>query len=285
MCSWPDGEKYEGEWHEGVPNGLGSSVLSAGDRFHGEWRHGGRDGFGKLDCECFQYRGGFEAGQFSRFGKLVSGAEGESRYEGGFREGKKWGWGHVQFATAWYRGFFRDDALHGPCTEAVLLDGAWQKCNSRYRHGALLWRSPILDNKKSGNPSELFLAEEQRKKLAFGHPPTISIQCVTLGEHRTYIGQTVEGKADGLGIESVELEDGTVELYAGRFCDGVRHGYGVVLRGVGDFFVGSFEDGLQHGVGFDLSQDTYYVGEMQVSACRATVEGGSDKKHIALEFS
>ena len=236
MCSWPDGEKYEGEWHEGVPNGLGSSVLSAGDRFHGEWRHGGRDGFGKLDCECFQYRGGFEAGQFSRFGKLVSGAEGESRYEGGFREGKKWGWGHVQFATAWYRGFFRDDALHGPCTEAVLLDGAWQKCNSRYRHGALLWRSPILDNKKSGNPSELFLAEEQRKKLAFGHPPTISIQCVTLGEHRTYIGQTVEGKADGLGIESVELEDGTVELYAGRFCDGVRHGYGVVLRGVGDVF-------------------------------------------------
>ena len=96
----------------------------------------------------------------------------------------------------------------------------------------------------------------------------------------------MEGKADGLGIESVELEDGTVEkLYAGRFCDGVRHGYGVVLRGVGDFFVGSFEDGLQHGVGFDLSQDTYYVGEMQVSACRATVEGGSDKKHIALEFS
>ena len=47
----------------------------------------------------------------------------------------------------------------------------------------------------------------------------------------------MEGKADGLGIESVELEDGTVEkLYAGRFCDGVRHGYGVVLRGVGDFF-------------------------------------------------
>jgi len=73
-----------------------------------------------------------------------------------------------------------------------------------------------------------------------------------------------------LGIESVELEDGTCELYAGRFCDGARHGHGVVLRGAGDFYVGGFEDGLPHGVGFDLSQDMYYTGEMQVSARKAT---------------
>jgi hypothetical protein len=271
VCSWPDGEKYEGEWHDGVPNGLGSTVLPAGDRFHGEWRHGARDGFGKLDCEFLQYRGGFEAGLFSRFGRMMSGADGESRYDGSFRKGKKWGWGHAQFPTAWYRGFFRDDALHGPCTEAVLVEGTWYECDSRYRNGKLLWRR-LVDNKKAGNPSDVLAREEQRKKLFFGHPPTVSILCVKLGEDRTYIGQTVEGKADGLGIESVELEDGTCELYAGRFCDGARHGYGVVLRGVGDFYIGSFEDGLPHGVGFDLSQDMYYAGEMQVSARKAIVK-------------
>jgi hypothetical protein len=92
----------------------------------------------------------------------------------------------------------------------------------------------------------------------------------------------VEGKADGLGIESVELEDGTCELYAGRFCDGARHGHGIVLRGVGDFYVGSFEDGLPHGIGFDLSQDMYYAGEMQVNECS---QGDSKNKHFATTLN
>ena len=283
VCSWPDGEKYEGEWHDGVPNGLGSSIVQCGDRYYGEWRNGTRDGFGMLDCENLQYRGGFEAGSFSRYGKLVFGTNGESRYDGYFLEGKKWGWGYAEFETVRCRGCFCNDMPHGLFTESVLLEGSWYECQSQYLRGKLLWRKPrpeqVLDNEpgilaKHVHQKKLSYvrgncSHEEGKFEFFDCIPQRSVRVINLGENRRYIGEVhigeEKGKIDGLGIESFEMDDGTCELYAGRFCDGVRQGHGILLRGPGDFYTGSFQDGKPHGIGFDLTLESYYAGEMQVS--------------------
>ena len=33
-----DGARYEGEWHDGKPNGLGKLLLENGDTYEGEWK-------------------------------------------------------------------------------------------------------------------------------------------------------------------------------------------------------------------------------------------------------
>lgn len=226
-----------------------------------------RDGYGRLDSETFQFRGGFEAGSFSRYGRLISGMNGECRYDGWFREGQKWGWGHAQFPSVRYNGYFREDMPHGTVSESVLLDGRWHECEAKYQHGKLVWRTPA-PLASSEIASEFVVVQSQRKKLFAGVEPQRNVSVVILGDRRRYIGETENGKIEGLGIESVEKADGTCELYAGQFSQGVRRGHGILLRGVGDFYVGVFDDGLPHGAGFDLSHDKYYAGEMQVAvAC------------------
>lgn len=237
--------------------------MPSGDRYRGEWRSGTRDGYGSLDCENFQYRGGFEAGSFSRYGRLISGTNGECRYDGCFREGKKWGWGCAHFESVRYCGQFRDDVPHGKLTESVLIDERWYECEARYRHGKIVWRTP-LPIAASKNASNFHAVQAERKKLFVGVESLREIKVLVLSEMHRYIGETEDGEIQGLGVESVEMEDGTCELYAGQFCDGVRQGHGIVMRGVGDFYVGMFQDGLPHGTGFDLSHSRYYAGEMQV---------------------
>lgn len=250
-----------------MPNGLGDSVLPVGDLFQGSWRDGMRDGFGKLDGEYLQYRGGFEAGHFTGYGKLVHGQESESRYQGWFQGGKKSGWGHANFETLKCRGYFQDDVPHGHCTESVLLEGVWHECRAQYWHGNPVWRRVVGPANIKGSAAQVVAAHASRLKLEHGSQPQSTVEAVLVEGHRTYIGETIKSKIEGLGIESVEIEDGTCELYAGRFCNGVRQGHGVILRAVGDFYIGSFENGQPHGIGFDLSRDMYYAGEMQVSAC------------------
>ena len=286
VCSWPDGEMYEGEWHDGVPHGLGKSLLPTGDQYRGEWRSGARDGFGKLDFATARYRGGFEAGSFSRYGKLTCGIQDKVVYEGWFHKGKKEGWGHLQCKSAQYWGYFQNDVLHGVCSESVLLerDGAWHECRSRYHQGRLLWREPVVkastcieatSPRDSFEDSEEMLVRQNAEqnlisdamfaeaKLTYGRVPVLSIEVISFDDNCWYLGETIDGGIDGLGIESVEREDGSSHLYVGRFCDGVRHGHGLLIRGIGNFYLGSFQHGAPHGIGFDLSHDMYYMGEVQ----------------------
>lgn len=154
---------------------------------------------------------------------------------------------------------------HGTHTESLLIDGRWYECEAKYQQGKLVWRTP-LPVAASSNASDFLAVQIQRKKLFFGIESQRNFNVIFQGDRHWYIGETEDGEIEGLGIESVEMEDGTCELYAGQFCQGVRRGHGIILRGVGDFYVGHFDDGLPHGAGFDLSHDRYYAGEMQVSA-------------------
>ena len=44
--SYPDGEKYFGEWKDGKLNGYGTKIWSDGSKYVGEWKDGNFNGYG-----------------------------------------------------------------------------------------------------------------------------------------------------------------------------------------------------------------------------------------------
>jgi hypothetical protein len=44
--TWPNGDKYEGAWKDGLPNGQGRCTWSNGDKYVGEFKDGALDGQG-----------------------------------------------------------------------------------------------------------------------------------------------------------------------------------------------------------------------------------------------
>jgi hypothetical protein len=48
VITWPDGRKYEGEYHEDKKNGMGTFTWADGKRYVGNWKKGKQHGRGKL---------------------------------------------------------------------------------------------------------------------------------------------------------------------------------------------------------------------------------------------
>jgi hypothetical protein len=234
-------------------------------------------------------------GLFSRYGELDCTANDGATYsyKGWFREGKKCGWGHARSKTTEYSGYFREDVLDGPCTESVCVNGVWSAFKAHYSNGTILSRWPATgrnlvresvrppsrgsdaSHAQGGEESGKSELETMRDGAAQqeANIAVTQVQVMAVGPGHWYLGQTRDGRMDGLGVESVELEDGRVELYAGGFCAGVRQGHGVLLRALGHMFVGSFENGDPEGLGFDLVSDVFYFGEMKVITCMHSRNG------------
>jgi hypothetical protein len=48
MFVWHFGDRYEGEYRNGKPNGKGTYTWKDGSKYEGEWRHGKKHGKGKF---------------------------------------------------------------------------------------------------------------------------------------------------------------------------------------------------------------------------------------------
>lgn len=46
VFTWPNGDKYEGDWQDDKPHGRGVETLTDGERYEGEWQDGKRHGQG-----------------------------------------------------------------------------------------------------------------------------------------------------------------------------------------------------------------------------------------------
>lgn len=108
---WPNGNRYEGEWHENKRQGLGIMWYGNKDLFHGEFRDGRKHGAGVYKFfNGTTYEGHWEKGRLHGFVK-VSYCNGD-RFEGQFFRGEKMGQGTmtyakghvVQFVGQWRRG-------------------------------------------------------------------------------------------------------------------------------------------------------------------------------------
>ena len=47
--TWPNGDKYDGEWFNDCINGKGTMTWENGDKYTGEWLNEMRNGFGIME--------------------------------------------------------------------------------------------------------------------------------------------------------------------------------------------------------------------------------------------
>jgi hypothetical protein len=109
-----EGEGYEGEFANDVPNGFGRQYYTNGDYYEGDFREGLPHGQGKLVYkeEDIVYTGDMRYGKKDGRGKIIY--KDGSRYEGEFRDDFKEGTGMFFFKDgSTYEGQFLNDDANG----------------------------------------------------------------------------------------------------------------------------------------------------------------------------
>lgn len=113
IFTYPNGNEYEGEFVNGLPDGKGIMRFSNYDKYEGDWHNGKMEGCGiyqfydeKKDKYIVKYKGHFYRSLFEGEGKM--GYQDHSVYYGQWRSGKREGMGQLFL------------------NEGTLLSGIWQ---------------------------------------------------------------------------------------------------------------------------------------------------------------
>ena len=95
---WSNGDKYEGEFVDGIRQGRGVLITTDGDRYEGEWRDSQLNGNVKyIKCNGTIYEGQMVNGEKEGQGTIVF--ENGNRYEGSWKDGNKHGWGRDSYSN------------------------------------------------------------------------------------------------------------------------------------------------------------------------------------------
>lgn len=196
-------------------NCTGSQNFISGDKYVGEFKDGIFNGQGiYTKGNIYKYEGGFKAGKFSGSGTLNYGygdgyiGEFKYKYEGGFTDGKFSGSGTLTFGNGErYIGEFKDGSFNG--------QGIYTKTNGYKYEGSFRF------GKSNGNGTliygngDKYVGEFKDDKFFAG------IGTTHLDGNR-FVGEIKDGKFEGQ--VTVTYADGKV--YQGDFKDGKRNGNG-----------------------------------------------------------
>jgi hypothetical protein len=178
--TFSNGQKYVGDYKDGEFNGQGTYTNPDGHKYVGEWKDGKQNGQGTLtNLSGFKYVGEFKGGHFNGQGTLTPANSGD-KYIGEFKDGKTNGQGTLTLANGnKYVGEFRDGRFNGQGTQAFA----------------------------NGNK---YVGEHQNGKLN-------GQGTYTFANGITYVGEFKDNKQNGQGIEYAS--NGSV-LKQGIWADG-----------------------------------------------------------------
>ncbi len=132
--TFPNGNKYVGEWESGKYNGQGTFTWGDGAHYVGEWKNGLPNGQGTTTLPSGeQYVGEFRDNKRHGLGTSTS-VIGE-KYVGEWKDGKYNGQGTFTWGGGWkYVGEYKDGKRHGQGTEkrpdgSVFHSGLWAEGN------------------------------------------------------------------------------------------------------------------------------------------------------------
>ena len=251
--TFPNLERYAGEWRYGKRNGQGTHTFAAGDKYVGEWKNDKFHGQGTwTNSGGEEYVGDWRDGLPSQ-GALTygSGPNKGDKYVGGFKGNMKChGQGTYTFASGHkYVGEYKDGKKDGQGTE-TLLDGTtyvgeWRE-NERHGQGTItnVDGSSYIGEFKDGE---------------------MHGQGTYKDEHYEFVGEWIDGikNPDGQGTETwVGPEDSKLKsTYVGEFKHDLYHGHGTLTYGDGLVYVGEFRGSdFSHGT-MTYADGKVYVGE------------------------
>ena len=227
---FPDGERYVGEWKDGVRHGQGTMTWPDGDKYSGEYKNDEKDGRGAYEwADGKKYIGEWEDDVRHGQGTMT------------WPDGKK------------YIGEWKDDLRHGQGTmtwpDGGKYSGEWA---DGYRSGQGNFTFPdgteyvgeYRNDKRDGHGIETetdgfkYVGEWRGgKREGYG------IQTTPDGEK--YEGEWMDGLYNGHGIKTET--DG--KKYVGEWRGGKREGYGIATTAEGHTYDGQWKDNGPDGQG------------------------------------
>ena len=234
------GNRYEGEFKDGQPNGRGTYFHADGDRYEGEFKDGLRNGHGTLfGSNGDRYEGEFKDGY--RNGQGTYFWSNGDRYEGEHKDGMENGHGTLFVSNGdRYEGEHKDGRPNGQGTyfwssgdryEGEFKDGMENGQGTYFHADGNRYEGEHKDGRPNGRGT-YFHANGNR-----------------------YEGEYKDGQRNGRGT----LFGSNGDRYEGEFKDGYRNGHGTYFWSNGDRYEGEFKDGRRngHGTFFDASGDRY----------------------------
>ena len=284
-----NGNLYEGEWHDGCPNGYGTMKYSTGSIYSGQWLDGKRNGQGSMSFSTGdtyigdwagdqknghgvyifksgdKYEGVFENNKYHGSGTYYY-KNGE-RYEGQWLNDKKTGYGVYTFPNGEkYEGNFENSKYHGYGTliyaNGDSHSGQWSN-GIKSGYGVYTFKNGdkyegmYADGKRHGNGIYTFLSGERRKSY-YQYGNLINEEVMPRDYPKTAgpvpVAATtpvpVTDKNTGTpGTDYSRKEFSNGSVYEGEFLNGKMHGQGKYTWPSGDSYEGGFADGAFEGYG------------------------------------
>jgi hypothetical protein len=160
--TYQKGDRYEGQFANDMKNGKGTYTYVNGDKYVGEFRDDVKSGQGTLFFQNGdRYTGEFAGDRFHGQGALAY--QNGNQYTGGFRQGMKYGAGVFKFTNGdRYTGEFQNDERHG--------QGTYE-----FRDGSK-YVGAFVQGRRHGNGRYLYASGEE------------------------YVGEFKDGRKDGVGV-------------------------------------------------------------------------------------
>ena len=261
----PDGEKYVGEWKDGLSHGKGSDTNIqdlAGVIYEGRYKKGKRNGKGILTIDLFnaKYVGYWKDGL--RDGKGISTRVHENgqteKYEGKWKDNNRHGQGTYTYGDEKYVGEWKDHKRHGKGTRT---DG-WDKYTGEWKDDK---RHGLGTNIFEGLPCEDGSTYDAKYVGEFKNGNRNGQGTLTYKDYK-YIGEFKDGRYNGTGTytwpKKIDMDDiincgsdpGYL-CYLGRQClkyngewkNGKQHGQGTMTYRSGSKDIDEWIDGVPVG--------------------------------------
>jgi len=242
---YPNGDRYEGQWTNGLRNGKGIMSYVNGTIYEEEWENGIKRDIREVKAPVLPRTETIIFPDGMYIGELVN--------------GKMHGKGSIIFSDGdKYVGEFKQDMIDGKGTYTRLngdmYTGEW-KDGLRNGQGIMTYANGTIYRGQWVNGIKVNNNLDIRGVQAPVLPRT---ETITFSDGTIYRGELVNGKMHGTGTYT--YANGS--RYEGKWKDGKMHGTGTYTYRNGDRYTGEWKDGKMHGTGtYTYANGDKYAGE------------------------